>query len=1140
MAPFCHCYLENKAKTICEVQYDDKDITVNMDVDADFELYGTFEFMAEVKHSISLLSHLGLPFFLKMAIHEVLTENEITGALGLTSEQNTSFSLTINRKNDQQGEELTIKAFQNLPFFLQYFPSAAGLSSKVNYDASEAEGKFFLRMERKDFNFTTKLSFIGTSYTNIIEMIHTIPQLKSLPRQLMFMTVYQKSNGTRMLRHIALWNGKEVKVTGTYTGFFPKLPGGHKVNVEFFHPLSIPFPWHARLNMYVEHSAQSHQDDLTLVWNDKDQVSAAASLKFGREHMSCRAAVAHPFNFTLRQLEVNSLSERRGRKYNQQMQLMWNGGQPANVRVTLEDKSEMNITAWNACMTLSSGQLQRVLSMGHFNACGSLEQTAVLFNEYLDLNWDDKKFKHNLTYERNRFLYPDKFQLEATLENIFLTSCTKQNILGKIETNYSSWLDYYINFGFCDLPTVIALSGKHQLNKGDTILQSESRFHLADHGRDDGLIGVSLKNKSTADMKNYYVEIELKAFEDIWLGLTGTTTSSAVWSQILVEGIIDQKEKVKVAASKGKECLQYYMGYLKGDLEEGIEVSACTDGQQMATVNTYLNINGERQEKMGQLMLTAVNESLSFLAHGCGDPILKAEYKLNEIGSLLKAKLVEKMKKFDGYIWRLRRSMQQVDFLSEAAGWPSIALQEAAGFLHSVGRAVAQVWKQSGIRQILRSKLPLYLDKIQDIIQQMQNELQKPLATLKDAYYDVTLKPLDEVWLEKTEEYMKKVQAFVPRIVKDVWLMEPIQVAIRVVKTGLDMTTHQMLRWAEAIFSRAVSKIRKPLLNLYRFSARNCSVAVKLPVLPKADHSLHLANITNYLIEEKLMRPLKDLYNINIVAEYYRFKRRMMESPFEHHAMLMGNKHLVTFDGKIYDLASKCSVLLAKDFVHNTFTVILNQEINDSRSLYVEMNQTVINIYPRLKISKMYNFSFTEQNCQGMDRSLEKNTTDSRRETNKIEMSDQNGVSISCDFQYDFCTVTLAGWHHGISAGLFGTNDNEAGNEWILPNHSFTDNVQEFTQSWQVNKCSLMQKKVEPCTTTAKQKVCKVLFEEAHSLLRNCFKVVDPEPFYSMCMHDTCESNELKAACSLAAAFVHLCNRNFVPVEIPPQCLSLF
>lgn len=38
----------------------------------------------------------------------------------------------------------------------------------------------------------------------------------------------------------------------------------------------------------------------------------------------------------------------------------------------------------------------------------------------------------------------------------------------------------------------------------------------------------------------------------------------------------------------------------------------------------------------------------------------------------------------------------------------------------------------------------------------------------------------------------------------------------------------------------------------------------------------------------------------------------------------------------------------------------------------------------------------------------------------------------------------------GISAGLFGTNDNEAGNEWTLPNGSLTDDVQEFTQSWQV------------------------------------------------------------------------------------------
>ncbi|NWI88268.1 APLP protein, partial [Pitta sordida] len=186
----------------------------------------------------------------------------------------------------------------------------------------------------------------------------------------------------------------------------------------------------------------------------------------------------------------------------------------------------------------------------------------------------------------------------------------------------------------------------------------------------------------------------------------------------------------------------------------------------------------------------------------------------------------------------------------------------------------------------------------------------------------------------------------------------------------------------------------------------------------------------------------------------------------------------------IYDLASKCSVLLAKDFVHNAFTVILNEETSNSRSLYVEMNQTVISIYPRLKISKMYNFSSMEENCQILDKSLENNTTNARRETNKIEISNEKGVTLSCDFRYDFCTVTLAGWHHGISAGLFGTNDNEAGNEWTLPNGSITDNVQEFTQSWQVNKCSLVPKKEKPCPITAKQIICNVFFEESHSLLR--------------------------------------------------------
>lgn len=49
--------------------------------------------------------------------------------------------------------------------------------------------------------------------------------------------------------------------------------------VELLHPLSIPFPRHAWANLYVKHSARSHRDDLTVVWNEKDKVQGPRANK---------------------------------------------------------------------------------------------------------------------------------------------------------------------------------------------------------------------------------------------------------------------------------------------------------------------------------------------------------------------------------------------------------------------------------------------------------------------------------------------------------------------------------------------------------------------------------------------------------------------------------------------------------------------------------------------------------------------------------------------------------------------------------------------------------------------------------------------------------------------------------------------
>ena len=50
---------------------------------------------------------------------------------------------------------------------------------------------------------------------------------------------------------------------------------------------------------------------------------------------------------------------------------------------------------------------------------------------------------------------------------------------------------------------------------------------------------------------------------------------------------------------------------------------------------------------------------------------------------------------------------------------------------------------------------------------------------------------------------------------------------------------------------------------------------------------------------------------------------------------------------------------------------------------------------------------------------------------------------------------------------------------------------------------------------------------------------VDPTPFLGLCNQDTCGTQELHSACNLAATYIHLCARGFVPLDPPPQCGKL-
>lgn len=121
-----------------------------------------------------------------------------------------------------------------------------------------------------------------------------------------------------------------------------------------------------------------------------------------------------------------------------------------------------------------------------------------------------------------------------------------------------------------------------------------------------------------------------------------------------------------------------------------------------------------------------------------------------------------------------------------------------------------------------------------------------PLATLKDAYLEVTVQPLDNVWRKRAEEALRQLQAWVSGT-PGTWGSGPLGAALEATGGALELVrwgtgvgggvsgrdgpdgshgphpvqaAHQMLSWADAALSRALRRLRRPLLDLYGFSAR--------------------------------------------------------------------------------------------------------------------------------------------------------------------------------------------------------------------------------------------------------------------------------------------------------------------------------
>eukprot|EP00074_Homo_sapiens_P099991 XP_016879420.1 putative uncharacterized protein LOC400499 isoform X3 [Homo sapiens] len=1093
---------------------------------------GPLQLVASASHTVPALQRLGLPFTNQLVFQGLWEAEEMSSSLQLTCDSQATLVLDVRGQNQAVSKELLFSGRHRLPFLLGLCPSSASASAKLHYSKGEVQSMFALGVEERHFHISTRQVAAKAGLNNFIKLEQTFLQLSALPRELFLQTAYERAHGTRVLRQVVLWDGQEVALTGSLSGPFPKPTRNLSLQVELTHPLPLPLPRHCSLRLSSEHLGGSHRDGLVVGWDGRDQVLVSSSLWLGKSELAARLALAHPFNLPWRQAEASGLAESRGGRQSRQVQLTWNRGQPATLQLTWADGSLAHSTAWDGCLAASPGQLQETWGLNSLQACGAFTQTPAVFVEQLNVSWGQHRMRQNLTYERHWPSQPDKIIMEATLEHVLGASCTRQSFWGEVQTDYARWLRHSLHLGLCDLPRALLVVGEHTLGQGGLLLRSRCHLGLApdpDHGLH---LSLTLQNHSRPRSADFSGALELRGSKAQRVGLLGRVSTSTSQSLVRLEGSVDNREeKVRLSVFRAPSCLQASVAHEEGGREESVVLRACAHGRT-AEAEVLFRDGRQPSQPLGRLTLQAANQSLLLAARGCQGGLLgHVESRIAAVGSQVQARLEEKVQGLGASVRRFQQLVQPAGTLDGVAGLLLQLSQAGREAMQASGWAVATLWARS---QALTQHLPLYLEWLQVGLEQLREELEWPLATLKDAYLEVTLRPLEEVWRERAEEAMRRLQAWVPGM-PGKGGPRPIRAALGAMKGALELAAQQMLSWAEATFSRALKRLCKPLLDLYSLSARNRSVVVMLPLLPAGDEPLDVARVTSYLMEEKLLRPLRELSGANVLAEYYWLRRRLLAGPWEYHALVAGAQHVVTFDGRVWDLSTQCgSILLAQDFAHNTFSLTLSRTGSGLTALFVELNHKTLILYPSLQAYRLYNSSLPGDSCP--DLKLHPATT--RKDVSRIELASEDGVSVSCDVPTGLCSLTLGLWQHGISAGLLGTNDNEAGNELMLPDGSMARSLEELSLAWQVGgDCRATEKPQQEQACPGQLPACWAFFEGPHSSLRDCFRVVDPTPFLSLCVQVPCGTQELQPACNLAAAYIHLCARGFVPLAPPPQCV---